>query len=119
MRIAILGIFGAVFAKYSLSLGLVRGSGDPAMNSGQAPPPPSTRQFKLEKESELRVEVGPDGPLRIRLLTGTAEIFGAELPPENWLTIPPRLKFAVSPLFFSFFLVFLCAKAWFLPFFCL
>ncbi|KAH7651190.1 polyribonucleotide 5'-hydroxyl-kinase protein [Dioscorea alata] len=65
------------------------------MNSGQAPPPPATRQFKLEKESELRVEVGPDGPLRIRLLTGTAEIFGAELPPENWLTIPPRLKFAI------------------------
>ncbi|KAK9116877.1 hypothetical protein Sjap_015824 [Stephania japonica] len=54
----------------------------------------STRQVKLEKESELRVEVG-DSPLRFRLLHGTAEIFGTELPPEIWLTFPPRLKFAV------------------------
>lgn len=53
------------------------------------------RQVKLDKESELRVEVGPDTPLRLRLLNGTAEIFGTEVPPEIWLTFPPRLKFAV------------------------
>ncbi|CAL5325124.1 unnamed protein product [Camellia sinensis] len=40
-------------------------------------------------------EVGPDTPLRLRLLTGTAEIFGTEIASEFWLTFPPRLKFAV------------------------
>lgn len=58
------------------------------------------RQVKLDKESELRVEVGPDTPLRLRLLNGTAEIFGTEVPPEIWLTFPPRLKFAVRILEF-------------------
>lgn len=53
------------------------------------------RQVKLDRESELRIEVGYDSPLRLRLVTGTAEIFGTELPPEIWLTFPPRLKFAV------------------------
>ncbi|OAY64064.1 Protein CLP [Ananas comosus] len=62
-----------------------------AMGSAPAPPP---RQFKLARESELRVEVGAAAPLRVRLLSGTAEIFGAELPPENWLPIPPRSKIA-------------------------
>ncbi|KAL4195227.1 hypothetical protein AMTRI_Chr05g72260 [Amborella trichopoda] len=58
--------------------------------------PPLPRQFKLEKESELRIEVGSESPLRFRLLPGgTAEIFGTELPPEIWLTLPPRHKFAV------------------------
>ncbi|KAL0372194.1 UNVERIFIED_CONTAM: protein CLP1 [Sesamum calycinum] len=61
------------------------------------PPGSSTsiRQVKLDKECELRVEVSPDSPLRLRLLTGTAEIFGTEIAPEIWLTFPPRLKFAV------------------------
>lgn len=55
----------------------------------------SLKQVKLEKESELRLEVGYDTPLRLRLLNGSAEIFGSELAPEIWLTFPPRLKFAV------------------------
>ncbi|XP_059641405.1 protein CLP1 homolog isoform X1 [Cornus florida] len=55
----------------------------------------TTRQVKLEKECELRIEVGPDMPLRLRLLMGTAEIFGTEIAPEIWLTFPPRHKFAV------------------------
>ncbi|KAG0477730.1 hypothetical protein HPP92_012449 [Vanilla planifolia] len=55
----------------------------------------AVRQFKLAKESELRVEVGADSSFRVRLLSGTAEIFGTELPPGNWLSVPPRLKFAV------------------------
>lgn len=65
----------------------------------------TTKQVKLDKESELRIEVGNDAPLRLRLLNGNAEIFGTELPPEIWLTFPPRLKFAVSfdyELSFSF-----------------
>lgn len=55
----------------------------------------SIRQVKLDRESELRIEVGNDSPLRLRLLSGNAEIFGTELPPEIWLTLPPRLKIAV------------------------
>ncbi|GMN42370.1 hypothetical protein TIFTF001_011580 [Ficus carica] len=67
---------------------------------GAPPPMASTsastvRQVKLERESELRIEVGNDSPLRLRLLNGTAEIFGTELPPQIWLSFPPRLKFAV------------------------
>ncbi|KAK6913201.1 Clp1, N-terminal beta-sandwich domain [Dillenia turbinata] len=65
--------------------------------SGVAVPSVATalRQVKLDKESELRVEVGPDTPLRLRLLTGSAEIFGTEIAPEIWLNFPPRLNFAV------------------------
>ncbi|GKU97072.1 hypothetical protein SLEP1_g10256 [Rubroshorea leprosula] len=55
----------------------------------------SIKQVKLERESELRIEVGNDTPLRLRLLNGSAEIYGSELAPEIWLTFPPRLKFAV------------------------
>ncbi|XP_077248479.1 CLP-similar protein 3 [Tasmannia lanceolata] len=57
--------------------------------------PGTSRQFKLAKESELRIEVGTETSLRLRLLSGSAEIFGTELPPENWVTFPPRLKFAI------------------------
>lgn len=53
------------------------------------------RQVKLEKECELRIEVGENSPLRLRLLNGNAEIFGTEIPPQIWLNFPPRLKFAV------------------------
>ncbi|KAJ6812415.1 protein CLP1-like protein [Iris pallida] len=63
--------------------------------SSAAPPAGLVRQFKLATESELRVEVGQESPLRVRLVSGTAEIFGTELPPENWLSIPPRHKFAI------------------------
>ncbi|PKA66183.1 Protein CLP1 like [Apostasia shenzhenica] len=64
--------------------------------------PVSTRLFKLVKESELRVEVGVEALFRLRLLSGTAEIFGTELPPENWVSIPPRQKFAVMSYFSSY-----------------
>ncbi|KAK9698376.1 hypothetical protein RND81_08G100100 [Saponaria officinalis] len=53
------------------------------------------KQVKLEKECELRIEVSDTSPLRLRLLNGSAEIFGTELPPEIWLNFPPRLKFAI------------------------
>ncbi|KAI4320436.1 hypothetical protein MLD38_033918 [Melastoma candidum] len=55
----------------------------------------ATKQVKLERESELRIEVGTDAPLRLRVVAGTAEIFGTELPPEIWFSFPPRHKFAV------------------------
>lgn len=54
----------------------------------------TVRQVILEKECELRVEVS-ETPLKLRLVNGSAEIYGTELPPELWLTIPPTLKFAV------------------------
>ncbi|XP_057776196.1 protein CLP1 homolog [Salvia miltiorrhiza] len=70
--------------------------GGPAV-APTAPPGSSetVRQVKLDKECELRVEVGPNFPLRLRLLSGTAEIFGTEIPPEIRLTFPPGHKFAV------------------------
>lgn len=70
--------------------------GGPAV-APTAPPGSSetVRQVKLDKECELRVEVGPNYPLRLRLLSGTAEIFGTEIPPEIRLAFPPGHKFAV------------------------
>ena len=83
------------------------------------------KQVKLERESELRIEVGNDAPLRLRLLNGTAEIFGTELPPEIWLNFPPRLKFAVISFISAlllhlhvYFLLFI-RKMFFLSFRCL
>ncbi|CAL4889135.1 unnamed protein product [Urochloa decumbens] len=64
-----------------------------ATAGGAAAPPP--RQCVLDPRSELRVEVPPDAPLRVRLVAGTAEIFGTELPPEGWVPIPPRSKIAI------------------------
>lgn len=63
------------------------------MSSAAVPGP--NRQFKLAKESELRIEVGMETSLRLRLLSGTAEIFGTELPPDIWVSFPPSLKIAV------------------------
>ena len=64
--------------------------------SGAAASSPAMKQVKLDKECELRIEVNVNASLRLRLLNGTAEIFGTEMPPENWLVFPPRMKFAVS-----------------------
>uniref|UniRef100_A0A7N0U8H8 Protein CLP1 homolog n=2 Tax=Kalanchoe fedtschenkoi TaxID=63787 RepID=A0A7N0U8H8_KALFE len=70
--------------------------GGPAIGAPTAAAAASTvRQVELEKECELRIEVGPNSPLRLRLVSGTAEVFGTEIPPEIWVTYPPRLKFAV------------------------
>ncbi|CAH8321817.1 unnamed protein product [Eruca vesicaria subsp. sativa] len=54
----------------------------------------SSKHVKLERETELRIEVS-DTPLKLRVLNGTAEIFGFELPPGTWLTFPSCLKLAV------------------------
>lgn len=63
--------------------------------SSSAAEPGPNRKYELEKESELRIEVGMETSLRLRLLSGSAEIFGFELPPNTWLSFPPRLKFAI------------------------
>ncbi|KAL9263448.1 CLP1-like protein [Drosera capensis] len=49
---------------------------------------------RIKRERE-RIEVSETSPLRLRLLSGSTEIFGPEIPPEIWLNFPPRLKFAV------------------------
>jgi len=40
----------------------------------------SKRQFTLQRESELRCEVDWESSLTGRLLSGTAEVFGTDLP---------------------------------------
>lgn len=75
----------------------------PAMSGAIPGGSSNLKQVKLDRESELRIEVS-DEPLRLRVVNGTAEIFGAELPPEIWRTFPPRLKFAVCSLSLSGFL---------------
>ncbi|XP_057982758.1 protein CLP1 homolog isoform X2 [Malania oleifera] len=71
------------------------GSSVGAMTAAGSSMAATMRQVKLDRECELRIEVSPDSPLRLRLLTGNAEIFGTEIAPEIWLNFPPRLKFAV------------------------
>ncbi|KAL3693583.1 hypothetical protein R1sor_007234 [Riccia sorocarpa] len=55
----------------------------------------STKRYRLQKESELRVEVGWEAPLKLQLLSGTAEIFGTELPPAVSMIFPPGHKSAI------------------------
>ncbi|KAF9592647.1 hypothetical protein IFM89_016304 [Coptis chinensis] len=64
------------------------------MGSSSSSSSSNIRKINIEKECELRIEVA-ESPVKLRLLSGTAEIYGTELPPEIWLTIPPHLKFAV------------------------
>ncbi|KAG0579627.1 hypothetical protein KC19_4G111200 [Ceratodon purpureus] len=54
-----------------------------------------TQKFVLQRENELRVEVGMNSALHLQLVDGTAEIFGSELPPMFWMTFPAGHKFAV------------------------
>ncbi|KAL3680936.1 hypothetical protein R1sor_023892 [Riccia sorocarpa] len=55
----------------------------------------STKRYRLQKESELRVEVGWEAPLKVQLLSGNAEIFGTELPPAVSMIFPPAHKIAI------------------------
>lgn len=71
---------------------------NPPALSGPVSGSANLKQVKLERESELRIEVSEE-PLRLRVVNGTAEIFGSELPPEIWRTFPPRMKFAVCVLY--------------------
>ena len=50
--------------------------------------------FKLEKEEELRIEVGPKEEIKIKLENGFAEIDGAEIP-RNIALYYTNTKFAI------------------------
>ena len=62
----------------------------------------SISRHSLQRESELRVEVGWESSIRLQVVEGNAEIFGTELPPQFKLTFTPGLKFAVSSRSHSF-----------------
>eukprot|EP00271_Cylindrocystis_brebissonii_P011828 TRINITY_DN29795_c0_g1_i1.p1 TRINITY_DN29795_c0_g1~~TRINITY_DN29795_c0_g1_i1.p1 ORF type:complete len:458 (-),score=93.73 TRINITY_DN29795_c0_g1_i1:276-1649(-) len=62
---------------------------------GKGKPIVEAVQYDLGKESELRCEVSADAGVRIRLLTGTAEVFGTEIAQGQWVDCPPCEKFAV------------------------
>ena len=47
---------------------------------------PSRERFGMQGEEELRLEVGRAG-VTVRLLSGTAEVFGAELPPGGAIKV--------------------------------
>ncbi|CAI5941692.1 unnamed protein product [Closterium sp. NIES-64] len=55
----------------------------------------SVRQFRLERETELRVEVEWDAKLTVKLVSGTAEIFGSEIAVGQNVTFDGGEKFAV------------------------
>lgn len=63
--------------------------------------PDDWTRYQIGKESELRVEVGggesgdPENCVHVRLESGTAEVFGAELVNNRTYLFPPRYKFAV------------------------
>ncbi|CAI5522639.1 unnamed protein product [Closterium sp. Naga37s-1] len=55
----------------------------------------SVRQFRLERETELRVEVEWDAKLTVKLVSGTAEIFGSEIAVGQNVTFDGGEKLAV------------------------
>eukprot|EP00898_Chlorokybus_atmophyticus_P004782 jgi/Chlat1/5304/Chrsp35S08978 len=46
-----------------------------------------SKQYRLNAEEELRVEVGWDQTCQLTLLSGTAEAYGYELPPAQKITL--------------------------------
>lgn len=56
------------------------------------------RQFTLQRESELRCEVDWESSLTVRLLSGTAEVFGTELPEGRPISFSGGEKIAVRHL---------------------
>eukprot|EP00276_Gloeochaete_wittrockiana_P014102 CAMPEP_0184333008 /NCGR_PEP_ID=MMETSP1089-20130417/2094_1 /TAXON_ID=38269 ORGANISM="Gloeochaete wittrockiana, Strain SAG46.84" /NCGR_SAMPLE_ID=MMETSP1089 /ASSEMBLY_ACC=CAM_ASM_000445 /LENGTH=431 /DNA_ID=CAMNT_0026656627 /DNA_START=221 /DNA_END=1516 /DNA_ORIENTATION=+ len=65
----------------------------PASNSDARPQGPPVKQWHLDAEHELRFET--ESPVQLKLLSGTAEIFGTELAPMNPYKLPPGTKTAV------------------------
>ena len=59
------------------------------------------QQFRLERETELRCEVEWDASLKVKLVSGTAEIFGSEIAIGQQVTFDGGEKFAVSESFLS------------------
>ncbi|KAI0231954.1 Cleavage polyadenylation factor subunit clp1 [Massospora cicadina] len=48
------------------------------------PPALEKKGWSLTKEQELRLEVGPKETLKLKLVSGTAEVFGTELGKDVW-----------------------------------
>ena len=55
----------------------------------------------MERETELRCEVEWDASLKVKLVSGTAEIFGSEIAIGQQVTFDGGEKFAVSESFLS------------------
>lgn len=68
----------------------------------------ATSVFELKEESELRVEVGWDSEVKIKLKSGIAEIFGSEIPVGREICFSGGDKFAVSNLLSFFYFHFKC-----------
>ena len=58
--------------------------------------PEQKKQFRLERETELRCEVEWDASLKVKLVSGTAETFGSEMAVGQQVTFDGGEKFAVS-----------------------
>ena len=56
---------------------------------------PKTKVYELEKETEVRCEVAWDSPVSVKLLRGTAEIFGTEIAQGQTVVFNSGAKFAV------------------------
>lgn len=59
-----------------------------------AAPSSDRKVWELPAENELRIESGPAPGIQLRLLSGTAELFGTELVPEKLYTFVAR-NFAI------------------------
>ncbi|EJU00802.1 hypothetical protein DACRYDRAFT_89724 [Dacryopinax primogenitus] len=56
---------------------------------------PESREFALSPQNEFRFELDPGETLSLKLLTGRAELYGAELPQERTYTFASEYKGAV------------------------
>ena len=65
--------------------------------------------FDLRPLDELRIEATPHSAISLRLVSGSAEIFGYDLALSHWIKFPPDHKFAVS----SCFLILVCKYAFY------
>ena len=65
------------------------------LQSNGAERTPNTKVYDLEKETEVRCEVAWDSPVSVKLLRGTAEIFGTEIAQGQTVVFNNGTKFAV------------------------
>lgn len=59
------------------------------------PPPADAARHSLPAGSELRIEVGDGSPALVRLVSGSAEVFGVELVEGRTYSLAPARKLAV------------------------
>jgi polyribonucleotide 5'-hydroxyl-kinase len=70
----------------------VASEGQGAAGGGEERP---WKDWVLEKETELRLEAPEDTTVDVKLLTGTAEVFGTEMARNKSYSLSPRLKVAI------------------------